>query len=309
MTYEEYKKQRLAQNNTQSNVSNTTKINTAPVNRYEEYKKQRLAQNSFDSSKNIRKFNNILENGQKMKINMTPTQAIIEKGKQLYQEPNMLKNIKPEMSYAGDVIDKKNILKKDSEYLQQAKKQKLEKMNQHTNELIAMTYKNKLANGVNLADDKNVITSLMGRRLGQRPSNKGNLSKVPENMKDNNRRFEDGYQFGDISKTALENLGDSAVAIGSTALEVPARLVKGILSVPEGIANAGASIVAGISDMVGQDDYANELRKRVAMGTPFVKTHAFMDNAIDKLNSKIKFSNPEVTNHEKKTFSRRRRRL
>lgn len=285
MTYEEYKKQRLAQNNTQSNVSNTTKINTAPVNRYEEYKKQRLAQNSFDSSKNIRKFNNILENGQKMKINMTPTQAIIEKGKQLYQEPNMLKNIKPKMSYAGDVIDKKNILKKDSEYLQQAKKQKLEKMNQHTNELIAMTYKNKLANGVNLADDKNVITSLMGRRLGQRPSNKGNLSKVPENMKDNNRRFEDGYQFGDISKTALENLGDSAVAIGSTALEVPARLVKGILSVPEGIANAGASIVAGISDMVGQDDYANELRKRVAMGTPFVKTHAFMDNAIDKLNS------------------------
>ena len=286
MTYEEYKKQRLAQNNTQSNVSNTTKINTTPVNRYEEYKKQRLAQNSFNSSKNIQKSNNILENGQKMKINMTPTQAIIEKGKQLYQEPNMLKNIKPEMSYAGDVIDKKNILKKDSEYLQQIKKQKLEKMDQRTNELIAMTYKNKLANGVNLADDKNVITSLMGRQLGQKPSDKGNLLKVPENMKDNNRRFEDGYQFGDISKTALENLGDSAVAIGSTALEVPARLVKGILSVPEGIANAGASIVAGISDMVGQDDYANELRKRVAMGTPFVKTHAFMDNTINKLNSK-----------------------
>ncbi len=44
MTYEEYKKQRLAQNNTQSNVSNTTEINTAPVNRYEEYKKQRLTQ-------------------------------------------------------------------------------------------------------------------------------------------------------------------------------------------------------------------------------------------------------------------------
>lgn len=285
MTYEEYKKQRLAQNNTQSNVSNATKINTAPVNRYEEYKKQRLAQNSFNASENIQKFNNILENGQKMKINMTPTQAIIEKGKQLYQEPNMLKNIKPEMSHAGDVVDKENILKKDSEYLQQTKKQKLEKMNQRTNELIAMTYKNKLANGVNLADDKNVITSLMGRKLGQKPSDKGNLLKVPENMKDNNRRFEDGYQFGDISKTALENLGDSAVAIGSTALEVPARLVKGILSVPEGIANAGASIVAGISDMVGQDDYANELRKRVAMGTPFVKTHAFMDNAIDKLNS------------------------
>lgn len=285
MTYEEYKKQRLAQNNTQSNVSNATKINTAPVNRYEEYKKQRLAQNSFNSSKNIQKFNNIFENGQKMKINMTPTQAVIEKGKQLYQEPNILKNIKPEMSYVGDAIDKENILKKDSEYLQQTKKQKLEKMNQRTNELIAMTYKNKLANGVNLADDKNVITSLMGRKLGQKPSDKGNLLKVPENMKDNNRRFEDGYQFGDISKTALENLGDSAVAIGSTALEVPARLVKGILSVPEGIANAGASIVAGISDMVGQDDYANELRRRVAMGTPFVKTHAFMDNAIDKLNS------------------------
>ena len=31
------------------------------------------------------------------------------------------------MSHAGDVVDKENILKKDSEYLQQTKKQKLEK--------------------------------------------------------------------------------------------------------------------------------------------------------------------------------------
>ena len=54
MTYEEYKKQRLAQNNTQSNVSNTTEINTAPVNRYEEYKKQRLAQQQ-DYSKTLEK--------------------------------------------------------------------------------------------------------------------------------------------------------------------------------------------------------------------------------------------------------------
>lgn len=281
MTKAEERRKMLANGQKFNNTPSAQGITTANVETKAEQRRRMLntANQSFP------KFNNIIENGQKMKINMTPTQAVIEKGKQLYQEPNMLMNIKPEMSHAGDVVDKENILKKDSEYLQQTKKQKLEKMNQRTNELIAMTYKNKLANGVNLADDKNVITSLMGRQLGQRPSDKGNLLKVPESMKDNNRRFEDGYQFGDISKTALENLGDSAVAIGSTALEVPARLVKGILSVPEGIANAGASIVAGISDMVGQDDYANELRRRVAMGTPFVKTHAFMDNAIDKLNS------------------------
>lgn len=54
MTYEEYKKQRLAQNNTQSNVSNTTEINTAPVNKYEEYKKQRLTQQQ-DYSKTLEK--------------------------------------------------------------------------------------------------------------------------------------------------------------------------------------------------------------------------------------------------------------
>jgi hypothetical protein len=158
-------------------------------------------------------------------------------------------------------------------------------LKQGTADLLSKIYRKQLNNGKNIVDSTNVIQSSIGRAMGQQPSDRGKLLKVPENMKDNLRRFKDGYQFGDITTTTLENFGDSAATLGSTALEIPTRIAKGIFSVSEGIANAGASAIAGAADLIGQDEYANALRKRIAVGTPFVKTHNLLESTADKLDT------------------------
>lgn len=158
-------------------------------------------------------------------------------------------------------------------------------LKQGTADLLSKIYRKQLNNGKNIVDSTNVIQSSIGRAMGQQPSDRGKLLKVPENMKDNLRRFKDGYQFGDITTTTLENFGDSAATLGSTALEIPTRIAKGIFSVSEGMANAGASAIAGAADLIGQDEYANALRKRIAVGTPFVKTHNLLESTADKLDT------------------------
>lgn len=189
---------------------------------------------------------------------------------------------------AGDDFsqqDKKLFIENMKERELEREELKSKGLKQGTSELLSQIYGKKLNNGKNIADGKNIIQSSIGRAMGQQPSDRGKLLKVPENMKDNLRRFKDGYQFGDITATALENFGDSATTLGSTALEIPTRIVKGIFSVSEGIANAGASAIAGAADLIGQDEYANALRKRIAVGTPFVKTHNLLESTADKLDT------------------------
>lgn len=163
-------------------------------------------------------------------------------------------------------------------------------LQEKTNWLLTKQNQNSLKQGTNLADSANIITSTIGRQLGQTPTNQGSLLQVPENMKDNNRRFEDGYQFGDIIKTLGENFVDSASAIGSTLAEIPTRITKGVLSVPENIANAGASLIAGGADLIGHGinsnqliDFSSRLRKQVAAGSPFKP----IDDALDKINESL----------------------
>ncbi len=191
-------------------------------------------------------------------------------------------------STAGDDFSQQD----EKEYVERVKEKEIQRerlktkgLKQGTADLLSKTYRKQLNNGKNIVDSSNAIQSSIGRAMGQQPSDKGKLLKVPENMKDNLRRFKDGYQFGDITATALENLGDSATTLGSTALEIPTRIVKGIFSVSEGMANAGASAIAGAADLIGQDEYANALRKRIAVGTPFVKTHNLLESTADKLDT------------------------
>lgn len=189
---------------------------------------------------------------------------------------------------AGDDFSQQD----EKEYIERVKEKEIQRerlktkgLKQGTADLLSKTYRKQLNNGKNIVDSTNVIQSSIGRAMGQQPSDRGKLLKVPENMKDNLRRFKDGYQFGDITATALENFGDSATTLGSTALEIPTRIAKGIFSVSEGIANAGASAIAGVADLIGQDEYANALRKRIAVGTPFVKTHNLLESTADKLDT------------------------
>ena len=280
MTYEEYKKQRLAQNNTQSNVSNTTEINTAPVNRYEEYKKQRLTQQQNDlkiqeeKNKQIQLAKDFISQNGTEKINSEYSNYMQSMNKviapKLYQTEGM-----------QELASKRNA----TTPLEVSVYAKGNKDKNYTADLLSKIYRKRLNNGKNIVDSPNVIQSSIGRAMGQQPSDRGKLLKVPENMKDNLRRFKDGYQFGDITATALENFGDSATTLGSTTLEIPTRIVKGIFGVSEGMANAGASVIAGAADLIGQDEYANALRKRIAVGTPFIKTHNLLESTADKLDT------------------------
>ena len=63
--------------------------------------------------------------------------------------------------------------------------------------------------------------------------------------------FSDGYQAGDITKTILGTAGD--VVVGAS---------KGVFRIGEGLADLASYGVAGVADFIGNDDYAEELRKK-----------------------------------------------
>lgn len=67
------------------------------------------------------------------------------------------------------------------------------------------------------------------------------------------KAFENGYQFGDVTKTVGSTLGNIGVSLG-----------KGAVGVGQGAGKFLASGVAQVADWVGQDDYANRVRKKIA---------------------------------------------
>lgn len=81
--------------------------------------------------------------------------------------------------------------------------------------------------------------------------------------------FEDGYQLGDISKAILGTAGDAGVGI-----------LKGGLSLGEGIIDAGKYAVAGVADVFENDDYAKKVRenaKKNSINEAFKGTDEFLD--------------------------------
>lgn len=69
----------------------------------------------------------------------------------------------------------------------------------------------------------------------------------------NSGAFNDGYDFGDITKTILGTAGD----IGTNAL-------KGVASAGEGLAKLIVGGTAEVSDWVGADDFSKKLKNRLA---------------------------------------------
>ena len=81
--------------------------------------------------------------------------------------------------------------------------------------------------------------------------------------------FEDGYDFGDVTKSILGTLGDATVGA-----------VKGVTKMAEGVVDAGAYGVAGIADRMGNDNFADELRVKARENTidkAFEKTDSYLD--------------------------------
>lgn len=65
------------------------------------------------------------------------------------------------------------------------------------------------------------------------------------------KAFDDGWQFGDLAKTILGTVGDAGL-----------ELVKGVGGLVEGVTDAVSYGVAGITDVLGADEFAERTRKR-----------------------------------------------
>lgn len=86
----------------------------------------------------------------------------------------------------------------------------------------------------------------------------------------NSGAFSDGYQFGDLTKTALGTAGDIAVNLG-----------KGVVSAGESIGDLAAYAGAQVVDWLGNEKYADEVRKAAAESLTD-KIFSPVDETVDK---------------------------
>lgn len=68
--------------------------------------------------------------------------------------------------------------------------------------------------------------------------------------------FEDGYQFGDFTKSSL-----------GTSADMGLNIVKGAAGIVEGLGDLVGYGVAGVADLVGKDDFADKVRNRASENT------------------------------------------
>ena len=97
----------------------------------------------------------------------------------------------------------------------------------------------------------------MENELVQKEKDNSRLTGVANGLKDKGYvkagAFDDGYQFGDLTKTILSTGGD-----------VVTNVTKGIFSVGEGIGDMINYGIAGVADWLGKDDFADVLREETS---------------------------------------------
>ena len=84
------------------------------------------------------------------------------------------------------------------------------------------------------------------------------------------KAFDDGWQFGDLAKTILGTAGDAVLEVG-----------KGLGSLVEGVTDAVQYGVAGITDVLGADEFAERTRKR-AMENRIEQWTENLDNRLEQ---------------------------
>ena len=89
------------------------------------------------------------------------------------------------------------------------------------------------------------------------------LLQMPEIWDDVLALFDDGYDFGDGTRTGLRFVGDLLGTAAATAGDIGVDLSKGVLKTSESVADWLGGRVADVSEMLGQDDYADEVRMRI----------------------------------------------
>ena len=80
----------------------------------------------------------------------------------------------------------------------------------------------------------------------------------------NTKPFEDGYDFGDVTKTILGTKKNIDRAIGTSVLDVGTGILKGASDIGVSGAKLVSGGVAQVADWVGKDEYAEKVRKRIA---------------------------------------------
>lgn len=110
------------------------------------------------------------------------------------------------------------------------------------------------------------------------------ILKVPESFDDNLDLFDDGYNFGDITRTGLRYVGDTAGAMLGTVGDVALGATKGVADIAGNAVDLIGGGVAGIADLAGNKDFANKLRKSIASGAGHYASNTIGDwqKTIDK---------------------------
>ena len=114
------------------------------------------------------------------------------------------------------------------------------------------------------------------------------ILKGSEAFDDNLRRFEDGYDIGDFTKTGLETVWDTGTTAVSTTADVLTNIGKGAVKVGEGAGKIISSGVAQVHDWAGNEEKADLIRGRIAGTVPnaFGTYGAPLSQEIDKVQEK-----------------------
>ena len=76
--------------------------------------------------------------------------------------------------------------------------------------------------------------------------------------------FDNGYDFGDVTKSSLKTLGATTKTVGASALDLGLNAVEGVANVGTGAAKLISGGIAQVADWVGKDEYANKVRNNIA---------------------------------------------
>lgn len=216
MSWEEYKKKR-------QESTNTEKANNNELSSWEKYKQQR--ENEITVSNNEIK-----------KENKTFWQEMKDRTEKRLQESrnNREKTIKNQIK--NSISNIKNSMSNQEETLPRA------------------TEKN-IINSISKISKQGGLNNYMeGKTLNEVSDVDEILKESINNIKNGNvvkasSAFEDGYQFGDVTKTVLSTGADTALNVG-----------KGIMNIGEGIGDLVTYGIAGVADLTGNDEYANQIR-------------------------------------------------
>lgn len=137
----------------------------------------------------------------------------------------------------------------------------------------------------------NQADSLLKYNANVKPTaSKSTTKKTTKKQQGDVDYFADGYQFGDVTKTAgqlVKNIVKTPdkvnipLNIGATALDAGAGVVKGIATFGENIGDLAQYGVAQVADWVGADKAANAIRENAKFNSV-----DYLFNPIEKLTNK-----------------------